>query len=112
MRVPLKGSLSRYSPSTSNLIFIVPYVPFICLIYPLIHPEYVEFRKLLVRTASSTVATGAVLSANSLLPSHSSRPEELWLDDISQSLIVAQFALRPLVIHKAEYLRNYFNTIL
>lgn len=65
-----------------------------------------------MRTASSTVVTGAVLSANSLLPRHSSRPEALWVDDISQSLLVAQFALEPFVIHKDEYLRTYLNTIL
>lgn len=68
-----------------------------------------------MRTASSTVASGAVLSANSLLPSHSSHPshpEALWLDDTTQGILLAHFALEPFVIHKDQYVYTYVRAIL
>ena len=89
-------------------------VPSVILRYPLCftHVEYADFRKLLMRTASSTVASGAVLSANSLLPSHSSHPEALWLDDTTQGILLAHFALEPFVIHKDQYVYTYVRAIL
>lgn len=87
-------------------------VPAVCVRYPLIHLGYGDFRKLLTRAASSAPASGAVLSANSLLPSRSSHSESLYLDDTTQSVLMSQFALKPFVIHKDEYVHTYLLTIL